>query len=51
MTEIVKGSEKIVVFDLGKVLLDFDYMKAAGKLVPLCGVSSPRAGTRTAAPI
>ena len=38
MTEIVKGSEKIVVFDLGKVLLDFDYMKAAGKLVPLCGV-------------
>lgn len=38
MTESVKGSEKIVAFDLGKVLLDFDYMKAAGKLVPLCGV-------------
>lgn len=30
--------EKIVVFDLGKVLLDFDYMKAAGKLLPLCGI-------------
>ena len=31
-------SQKIVVFDLGKVLLDFDYMRAAGKLMPLCGV-------------
>ena len=30
--------EKIVAFDLGKVLLDFDYMRAAGKLLPLCGV-------------
>lgn len=28
---------KIVIFDLGKVLLDFDYTKAAKKLLPLCG--------------
>ncbi len=27
-----------MAFDLGKVLLDFDYMRAAGKLLPLCGV-------------
>ncbi len=38
MTEMIKGTAKIVVFDLGKVLLDFDYMKAAGELVPMCGV-------------
>lgn len=31
-------SGKIVAFDLGKVLLDFDYMRAAGRLLPLYGV-------------
>ena len=29
---------KIIVFDLGKVLLDFDYMKAAAQLLPKCGI-------------
>lgn len=29
---------KVVVFDLGKVLLDFDYAKATSKMAPFCSV-------------
>jgi HAD superfamily hydrolase (TIGR01509 family) len=32
---------EVVVFDLGKVLLDFDYAIAVRKLLPNCAVSAP----------